>query len=123
MCSSDLLEPRLVVGLAMGFAAAFMALPGALLAILLLVAVHVVGARRSVGARSALLAVGAGLALAFPLLLEALEDLDDVDALLDHGAVLELAFKADEGDVFQRRRTAGAGLFSPRPVCMRQRAA
>ena len=70
--TAEALEPRLIVGLAMGFSAAFMALPGALLAILLLVAVHVVGARRSVGARSALLAVGAGLALAFPLLLEAL---------------------------------------------------
>ena len=69
---STSLEPRLVVGLGMGLAAAFMALPGALLAILLVVAVHAAGARRSVGTRSALLAVGAALALSFPVVLEAL---------------------------------------------------
>ena len=64
---STSLEPRLVVGLGMGLAAAFMALPGALLAILLVVAVHAAGARRSVGTRSALLAVGSALALSFPV--------------------------------------------------------
>lgn len=64
-------DVRVVVGLGMALAAAFMFLPGALLGVVLLFAVHAVGRRTSVGTRSGLLAIGAGLGLVFPLIIEA----------------------------------------------------